>query len=104
MADEIELVADLEAFWPELPQQAPQRDREAMPHLCRLCFGPIERHAAVGVGATHWCLGCGSAGVKLADVCFCGVSRAGAILRCVRLAGEAGGPGEVVVVEADDGE
>ena len=95
----MEIIAG-EAFWPEPPQEAPQRGREAVPHRCRLCFGPIERHVGDGVSETYWCLRCGSAAGKLDAVCFCGVSRAGAKLKCVRLGGEAGGPGEVMVFEA----
>jgi len=86
------------AHWPKPRQKAPQAGPEGTSHLCRLCFGPIERHAGDGVGETFWCRGCGSAAVKLNAVCFCGVSRAGARLKCVTLGNE-GGPAEVVVME-----
>jgi len=100
MIEEMELVVDLEAYWPEPPPEASQRGGEAVPHLCRLCLGQIESHAGDGVAATHWCTACGSAGINLAEVCFCGVSRAGARLKCVKLPGDTGEAGEVVVVEA----
>jgi len=97
MVREMEIVVG-KAPWPKTPQKARQPGRDTVPHLCRLCFGPIERHAGDGVSETYWCLGCGAAAGKLADMCFCGVSRAGARLKCVTLGNE-GGQAEVAVME-----
>jgi len=98
--EEMEAI-DVVGYWSEPRQRAAQPGREPVPHLCSRCLTTLERHAGDGVAATFWCPGCGSAGSKLTEMCACGISRAGVVLRCAWLPGEDGGPGEIAVVEPE---
>jgi len=88
-------------YWPKAPAEASQGRREAVPHLCSRCLTRLERHTGDGIMETYWCPGCATASAKLADACFCGVGRAGGVLRCTWMPSEDGGPGEIAVVEPE---
>ena len=98
MVFEMEMVVG-EVRWPEPPQRPPQVGREAVAHVCRRCFGPIECRSATGMAPSYWCPACATASSELTAACFCGAERAGTRFRCVRRPCKEGGPEEIAVVE-----
>lgn len=96
-----EMEADGAEYWPEPRQRPPQLDGARIAHLCRMCLGPIERHGGDLIPKWFTCPTCSTASSEVKDLCACSLDRAGARLRCTRIAGEDGGPGEIAVVEAE---
>jgi hypothetical protein len=98
--EEMEAI-DVRVPWPKPRQRPPQLDGRRVPHLCRRCLGPIERHGGDLIPKWFCCPTCSTASAEVKNLCACGTDRAGARLKCVKLAGEGGGPAEVVVLEAE---
>jgi hypothetical protein len=86
---------------PKAHQRPRQLDGARVAHLCRMCLGPIERHGGDLIPEWFCCPTCSLASGLVRDLCACSINRAGVRLKCTKLDGEDGGPGEVVVVEAE---
>ena len=86
---------------PNRGQRPPQLEGARVSHLCRMCLGPIERHGGDLIPTWFCCPTCSAASSVVKDLCACGIDRAGARLKCVKLAGEGGQPTEVVAMEEE---